>query len=259
MGVVDLTPDASSDGGRGPAAGPAVGHGRALVGAGADYVAVAGADTRPGAARDDEAETARVVPVVGELTAAGVAVVVDTSRARVAEAAVRAGAVLVHDVSGGRADPAMVGVVAAAGVPWVLGPGRVHRRGTDAAADAGDTVRAVRDALLARVDAALAAGVAQEQLVLDPGVGCTERPRHDLALLAHLDELVAVGFPLLVGVPGPFSPGAVRGPRPAEERGPDPLAGTVLAAQAGAWGVRVHDVGASADAVRLLTALGQAR
>jgi dihydropteroate synthase len=263
MGVLNVTPDSFSDGGRWLATGSAVAHGRALAAAGADYVDVGGESTRPGAERVDEAaEIGRVVPVVGALAAAGIAVSVDTTRARVAEAAIGAGAVLVNDVSGGRADPRMAGVVAAAGVPWVLMHWRGHSRDMYAAADYRDVVREVRDELLSRVDAALAAGVGEEQLVLDPGLGFAKRPPHDLALLAHLDELVVMGFPLLVGASRKSFLGAVLSPggepRPAGERDAATLATTVLAAQAGAWGVRVHDAAASADAVRLLAAVQHA-
>jgi dihydropteroate synthase len=265
MGVLNVTPDSFSDGGQWLATDAAVAHGVALAAAGADYVDVGGESTRPGAQRVDAAEEVRrVLPVIGALTAAGIAVSVDTTRAQVAEAAIGAGAVLVNDVSGGLADPAMADVVAATGVGWVLMHWRGHSRAMYAAADYGDVVGEVTGALLARVEAAQAAGVARGQLVLDPGLGFAKHPPHDLALLAHLDELVALGLPLLVGASRKSFLGAVLAtgggpPRPAAERDAATLATTVLAAQAGAWGVRVHDAGASADAVRLLAAVRQAR
>ena len=264
MGVLNVTPDSFSDGGRWLATDAAIAHGAALAAAGADYVDVGGESTRPGAERVDVAEEVRrVLPVVSELTAAGIAVSVDTTRARVAEAAIGAGAVLVNDVSGGLADPAMADVVAATGVPWVLMHWRGPSRQMYAAAGYRDVVREVGEELLVRVEAALAAGVGEGQLVLDPGLGFAKHPPHDLALLAHLDQLVALGFPLLVGASRKSFLGAVlatagRGSRPAAERDPATVATTVLAAQAGAWGVRVHEAGASADAVRLLAAVRQA-
>jgi dihydropteroate synthase len=261
MGILNVTPDSFSDGGRWAATEAAVAHGSALATAGADYVDVGGESTRPGAERIDVAEELRrVLPVIGELASAGVAVSVDTTRAAVAEAAIGAGAVLVNDVSGGLVDPAMAEVVAATGVPWVLMHWRGPSRLMYAPADYHDVVREVRDELLARVDAALAAGVCEGQLVLDPGLGFAKRPPHDLALLASLDQLVALGFPLLVGASRKSFLGAVLadaggGPRPAPERDHATLATTVLAAQAGAWGVRVHDAGSSADAARLVAAV----
>ena len=146
-----------------------------------------------------EEECRGVLPVVAELPGPGCAVGIDTTRAAVAAAALAAGAVLVDDVSGGPADPAMASVVADSGVPWVL----VHRggvsRGRDTEAAHDDVVTRVRRELCERVDAALAAGVAAEQLVLDPGLGCAEQPERDLALLAGLDRIVELGFPVLVG------------------------------------------------------------
>jgi dihydropteroate synthase len=264
MGILNVTPDSFSDGGRWAGTEAAVAHGRTLAASGADYVDVGGESTRPGAQRvAAEEEIQRVLPVIGELAAAGVAVSVDTTRARVAEAAIGAGAVLVNDVSGGLVDAGMAEVVAATGVPWVLMHWRGPSRQMYAAADYRDVVREVRDELLARVDAALAAGVDEGQLVLDPGLGFAKHPQHDLALLAHLDDLVALGLPLLVGASRKSFLGAVLadaggGSRPAAQRDHATLATTVLAARAGAWGVRVHDAGASADAVRLVSAVRQA-
>ncbi|NEK59412.1 dihydropteroate synthase [Geodermatophilus sabuli] len=261
MGIVNVTPDSFSDGGRYAATGPAVAHGLALAAAGADYVDVGGESTRPGAGRvEADEELRRVVPVVTELVAAGVAVSIDTTRARVAEAAVAAGAVVVNDVSGGLADPAMARTVADAGVPWVLMHWRGHSRQMYAPAVYGDVVAEVGVELRARVDDALAAGVDPGRLVLDPGLGFAKLPEHDLALLAGLDDLVDLGFPLLVGASRKRFLGAVLAaadgePRPAEQRDAATLATSVLAARAGAWGVRVHDAAASADAVRVVAAV----
>ncbi|WP_239520287.1 dihydropteroate synthase [Blastococcus saxobsidens] len=261
VGILNVTPDSFSDGGLWSTTGVAVEHGLALAAAGADYVDVGGESTRPGAGRvDADEELRRVRPVVAELAAAGVAVSVDTMRARVAEAAVEAGAVLVNDVSGGLADPAMAEVVAATGVPWVLTHWRGPSRQMYAGAEYRDVVDQVREELLARVDVALAAGVDSQRLVLDPGLGFAKLPAHDLALLASLDRLTGLGFPLLVGASRKRFLGAVLadadgGPRPADRRDAATVATTVLAARAGAWGVRVHDAAASADAVRLLAAL----
>ena len=238
LGVLDVTSAACSDDDDWSATERAVARGMALAAAGADHVDVGSASCRPGADRVDEAEEVRrVVPVVGELAAAGVAVSVDTTRARVAAAAIDAGAVLVDDVSGGHADPTMADVVAATGVTWVLGHRRGPGRTVDAAASHRDVVREACGELRARVDAALAAGVGTGQLVL--GLD----PADDLTLLAHLEEFVARGLPVLVGA----SCGDAA-----------PLVTAVLAAQAGAWGVRVHDAAAAADAVRVVTAVRQA-
>jgi dihydropteroate synthase len=235
-----------------------------MVASGADYVDVGGESTRPGAGRVPVAEELqRVLPVVAELARCGVAVSVDTTRSEVAAAAVAAGARMVNDVSGGLADPAMGRVVADAGVPWVL----MHRRGTSRDMYAGarydEVVADVRRELCRRVDAALAAGVAAERIVVDPGLGFAKQPEHDLALLAGLGRITDLGFPVLVGASRKRFLGALLAtadgrPRPPDQRDDATLATSVLATHAGAWGVRVHDVAGSADAVRVVAAVAGA-
>ncbi|WP_233488981.1 dihydropteroate synthase [Blastococcus sp. TF02-09] len=261
MGVLNVTPDSFSDGGCFSDPATAIAHGLAMHAAGADYVDVGGESTRPGADRVDAGEEcSRVVPVIRELAAAGVRTSVDTTRAEVAEAALGAGAELVNDVSGGLADKNMADLVAEAGVPWVLMHWRGHSREMYAAAQYGDVVTEVCAELTARVEDVVAAGVAPEQLVLDPGLGFAKRAEHNWALLAGLDRLTALGLPVLVGASrktflGRLLAGPDEAPRPAEERDAATLATTVLAAQAGAWGVRVHDAAASVDALRTLDAV----
>ena len=264
MGVLNVTPDSFSDGGHHDTVEAAVAHGRHLALTGADYVDVGGESTRPGAHRvDPDEELRRVLPVVAELARLGVAVSIDTTRASVATAALVAGAVMVNDVSGGLADPAMARVVADAGVPWVL----MHRRGDSrdmyAEATYDDVAADVRRELCRRVDAALTAGVAAERIVVDPGLGFAKQPEHDLALLAGLDRITGLGFPVLVGASRKRFLGALLAapdgrPRPPDQRDRATLATSVLAARAGAWGVRVHDVAGSADAVRVVAAVSGA-
>lgn len=265
MGVLNVTPDSFSDGGCFSDPATAIAHGLAMHAAGADYVDVGGESTRPGADRVDTAEECgRVVPVIRELSAAGVRTSVDTTRAEVAEAALAAGAELVNDVSGGLADKNMADLVAEARVPWVLMHWRGHSREMYAAAQYGDVVTEVCAELTARVEDVVAAGVAPEQLVLDPGLGFAKRAEHNWALLAGLDRLTALGLPVLVGASrktflGRLLAGPDAAPRPADERDAATLATTVLAAEAGAWGVRVHDAAASVDALRTLEAVQAAR
>ncbi|HEV7869945.1 MAG TPA: dihydropteroate synthase [Modestobacter sp.] len=265
MGVLNVTPDSFSDGGCFADTASAVAHGLAMHAAGADYVDVGGESTRPGADRVDAGEECRrVVPVVAELVAAGVRVSVDTTRAEVAAAALTAGAELVNDVSGGLADAGMARLVADAGVPWVLMHWRGHSREMYAAARYGDVVTEVSAELTARVEDVVAAGVAPEQLVLDPGLGFAKRAEHNWALLAGLERLVALGLPVLVGASrktflGRLLADTEGATRPAEQRDAATLATTVLAAEAGAWGVRVHDAAASADAVRTVAAVRAVR
>jgi dihydropteroate synthase len=265
MGVLNVTPDSFSDGGCYADQAAAIAHGLEMAAAGADYVDVGGESTKPGADRVDASEECRrVLPVISELARAGVAVSVDTTRAEVAEVALAAGAVLVNDISGGLADAGMAKLVADAGVPWVLMHWRGHSRDMHAHAVYGDVVTEVCIELSARVDAALAAGVAADQIVLDPGIGFAKNGAHNWALLGSLDRVVALGLPVLVGASrkgflGRLLAAPDGSVRPVEGREAATLALTVLAADAGAWGVRVHDAAASADAVRTVAAVQAAR
>ena len=260
-----MTPDSFSDGGRWFDTTAAVKHGLELVAQGADLVDVGGESTRPGATRVDEAEELRrVIPVVRGLASEGVVVSVDTMRARVAEQSLTAGAALVNDVSGGLADPAMIPVVAATGAPFVVMHWRGFLEGGNVQGAYEDVVAEVVDELHARVEAVLAGGIAPDRIVVDPGLGFSKEAEHDLALLAHLDRLRALGHPLLVAASrkrflGRVLAGPQGAPPPARERDAATAAVSALAAQAGAWAVRVHEVHASADAVRVARAVAGAR
>ncbi|MEV0783527.1 dihydropteroate synthase [Streptomyces sp. NPDC050423] len=261
MGVVNVTPDSFSDGGRWFDTTVAVKHGLDLVGEGADLVDVGGESTRPGASRVDESEELRrVIPVVRGLVSEGVTVSVDTMRARVAEQAVDAGAVLVNDVSGGLADPDMVPVVAAAAVPFVVMHWRGFSENMNGRAVYGDVVAEVVEELRIRMDAVVTGGVAAERLVIDPGLGFAKDAGHDLSLIARLDALHALGRPLLVAASrkrflGHVLAGTGAAPPPARERDAATAAISALSARAGAWAVRVHEVRATADAVRVARAV----
>jgi dihydropteroate synthase len=216
-------------------------------------VDVGGESTRPGARRVDEAEELRrVVPVVRELAAAGVLVSVDTMRAAVAERAVAAGARLVNDVSGGLADEAMLPTVAALGVPYVAMHWRGHSADMQTRAEYDDVLAEVCDELSQRLDACAAAGVAE--VVVDPGIGFAKTAEHNWTLLQHVDRLQALG-PVLLGSSRKAFLGALLDGRPPQGRDAATTALTVVAAQAGCWGVRVHDVQGSADAVRVVERL----
>ncbi|KAB8196595.1 dihydropteroate synthase [Nonomuraea phyllanthi] len=260
MGVVNVTPDSFSDGGLWFDERAAIQHGLELVEEGADLVDVGGESTRPGAARVSlEEELARVVPVIRALHAEGVAVSVDTMRAEVAAAAVEAGARLVNDVSGGLADPEMPRVVAATGVSYVVMHWRGHSHDMDSRAVYADVVTEVREELAKRVDLVMAEGVAEEQIVLDPGLGFAKNAQHNWAVLAGIPQLAELGFPLLVGASRKRFLGRLLAdpdgtPRPFSGSDDATLAVTALAAHAGAWCVRVHHVRPNADAVRVAAA-----
>jgi dihydropteroate synthase len=265
MGVLNVTPDSFSDGGRYASLDDAVRHAVTMRADGADLVDVGGESTRPGADRvDASTESGRVLPVLRALAAAGVPTSIDTTRAEVAEAALVAGATVINDVSGGLADPRMASVVADAGVPWVLMHWRGHSMRMHELAQYRDVVAEVRDELRQRADAAVAAGVDATRIILDPGLGFAKRPEHNWRLSAHLDALVSLGYPVMVGASRKSYLGILLAdpsgtPRPVAEREAATVATSVLAVQAGAWGVRVHDVRATVDALRVLQATQESR
>jgi dihydropteroate synthase len=255
MGVVNVTPDSFSDGGRWLDAADAVTHGLALLGGGADILDVGGESTRPGADRIAAAEELRrVLPVLRGLVDAGAVVSIDTTRAEVAEQALGAGAQLVNDVSGGQADPDMLAVVAGAAVPYVCMHWRGHSADMDRLATYDDVVLDVRAELARAAERALAAGVAEDRLILDPGLGFAKTGEQNWCLLAHLEALHELGYPLLIGASrkrflGHALAEADGAPRPADERDDATAAVSALAAAAGVWAVRVHDAASSRDAV----------
>jgi dihydropteroate synthase len=264
IGVVNVTPDSFSDGGRHFDAASAIDHGLALAAAGADLVDVGGESTRPGAVRVDAAEEIRrVVPVVRELAAAGVLVSIDTMRRETAAAALDVGATMVNDVSGGSADADLPRLVAAAGVPYIVMHWRGHSAEMQQRADYSDVVSEVSRELAARLDAVTSAGVELDQIVLDPGIGFAKTAAHNWALLAHLERLAELGRPLLIGASRKSFLGALLAadgtPRGSDDRSDATVAVTALAAAAGAWGVRVHEVRGNADAVRVVAAVALAR
>ncbi|MEN3304127.1 MAG: dihydropteroate synthase [Micromonosporaceae bacterium] len=265
MGVLNVTPDSFSDGGRYAHLEAAVAHGVRMLREGAKLVDVGGESTRPGADRvDSDTEAARVLPVIRELASAGVPMSIDTTRASVAAAALDAGVQVVNDVSGGLADPTMAKVVAEHGCPWVLMHWRGHSRHMRELAAYQDVVTEVRAELAARADEAVAAGVAPDRLVVDPGIGFAKTAEHNWQLSARLDEIVSLGLPVLFGASRKSYLGTLLAdesgtPRPVAQREAATIATTVLAVAAGAWGVRVHDVRSTVDAIRVWEATCRAR
>ena len=261
MGVVNVTPDSFSDGGRWADAERAIAHGQRLLVEGADILDIGGESTRPGATRPlVEEELSRVVPVIKSLASDGAVVSVDTMRADVARQAVDAGAVIVNDVSGGLADPRMFEVVADAGATYVAMHWRAHsdRMQQHAVYDGPrGVVGAVRSELEERVTAMLAAGIDRSRILLDPGLGFAKTAAQNWELLVGLDDLAGMGFPLLVGASRKAFLGEVLADadgtrRAVNEREYAGTTLTVLLAEQGVWGLRVHDVRAHRDVLRVL-------
>ena len=267
MGIVNTTTDSFSDGGAYLDTQAALAHSERLLAAGADIIDVGGESTRPGATRVSAAEELqRVVPVIRELSRQGIATSVDTMRAQVAAAAVAAGAAMINDVSGGAADPQMRQVMAQTAVPVCLmhWETTVFGDAAGAAHSAAETrhhttvVADVRTRLEQLIDAAVTAGVREDNIIVDPGLGFAKTAEDNWALLAALPQLVAAGYPVLIGASRKRFLSALRAERGLESSptaaDPATAALSALVAHTGVWGVRVHDVAASRDAVEVAAA-----
>lgn len=258
MGIVNVTPDSFSDGGRYLDAEAAIAHGRALRAAGADLLDVGGESTRPGAERvDPDLERERVLPVVAALAADGASVSIDTMNASTAVAAVAAGARLVNDVSGGLADPEMLAAVAASGADIVLQHWRGPSGDMYARAEYDDLVAELVVELEDRVRAAARAGISPDRVILDPGIGFGKRGDQNWQALRGLEKIVAIGPRVLVGTSRKKFLGELLAADGADDEARRDLATavtSVLAARAGAWAVRVHDAAATRDALAVARA-----
>lgn len=262
MGVVNVTPDSFSDGGRWLEPEIAVAHGQHLVCQGADILDIGGESTRPGAQRVDVAEELRrVVPVVEALASQGFTVSVDTMRAEVAQKSLRAGAQIINDVSGGKADEAMARVIADAGCPYVIAHWRAPSAHMSAAAQYTDVVSQVRGELLDQVKVMQERGVSASKIIIDPNLGFSKNGSANWEIIAKLQAFTELGYPVLVGASRKRFLGELL-----EQYGAvaDPLsrdhmtaAISALVASMGAWGVRVHDVAPTVDAMRVVRAVAK--
>ena len=260
-GVLNVTPDSFSDGGLFDSVDRAIEQAGTMHAQGADVIDVGGESTRPGAQRiTPDEECARVLPVIRELSAAGMTVSIDTMRSQVAEAAVHAGASIVNDVSGGRADETMHGVVARLDVPYVIMHWRGHSDRMDELARYHDPVAQVREELQEQVGKAMDAGVDGSALILDPGIGFAKDAEHNWQVLRGLDRVSDLGFPLLVGPSRKRFLGALLADdagtmRETAGRDVATSAMSALLAERGVWGVRVHDVQGTVDAIKVSMAM----
>jgi dihydropteroate synthase len=256
MGILNVTPDSFSDGGRHGDSQDAIAAGLAMAADGADIIDVGGESTRPGAPSVPlDVEQDRVLPIISTLAAQGLCVSVDTRNASTMQAALSAGAKIVNDVSGLAHDPLSAGMVARRACPVVL----MHMRGTpetmNAQAVYQDVVAEVRAELSARIQAAIQAGIKPEQIVIDPGIGFAKRPRHSQAILRGLPGLIDLGYPVLVGLSRKSFIGAVTEEAEPGRRLPGSLAAGLFAVLRGASILRVHDVPETVQALRVWHAL----
>lgn len=256
-GVLNVTPDSFSDGGLHLSQEAAISHGLSLSAAGADVVDVGGESTRPGAERISvEEELGRVIPVVNALAAAGVRVSIDTMRAEVASAAIAAGASIVNDVSGGKADAAMHSTVAGLGVDYVLMHWRGHSDVMNSLANYEDVVSEVISEWIEQAKLALQAGISGNRIWFDPGLGFAKDSEHNWALLQALPQLVALGHPVLIGASRKRFLAEVSPAGGPELRDAATSATSYWSAMNGAAAVRVHDVAGSRAAVAVAERLG---
>ena len=244
MGILNVTPDSFADGGRHNDFEAAVNHGHEMLAEGVDIIDIGGESTKPGVERvSEEEELARVIPVIKELAKTGARISIDTMRASTAQAAIKAGAQIINDVSGGLADPEMLPTVAQLGVPYVAMHWRGHSKDMNSRAVYGDVVKDVISELQERIDAALNAGIRQENLMIDPGIGFAKDAHHNWEIIDSIDEFVALGYPVLVG----GSRKRFLGGDNPDEREAATIELTKRLSTSGIWGVRVHSVKAHKD------------
>ena len=244
MGILNVTPDSFADGGRHNDFEAAVNHGHQMLAEGVDIIDIGGESTKPGVERvSEEEELARVIPVIKELAKTGARISIDTMRASTAKAAIKAGAQIINDVSGGLADPEMLPTAAQLGVPYIAMHWRGHSKDMNSRAVYGDVVKDVISELLERIDAALNAGIRQENLMIDPGIGFAKEAHHNWEIIDSIDEFVALGYPVLVG----GSRKRFLGGDNPDEREAATIELTKRLSTSGIWGVRVHSVKAHKD------------
>jgi len=257
MGVLNVTPDSFSDGGRFNDPEVATNHALQMIKDGADIIDIGGESTRPGSERISvQAELDRVLPVISALADSGVAISIDTMRTEVAQAAVSAGACMVNDVSGGKSDPEMLGYVASLNLPYIL----MHWRGPsnimNTLTDYQDVVADVTNEISKQVNVAVAAGIARERIAIDPGIGFAKTVDQNWPILKHLDVLEELGLPILMGASRKKFLGELLAnggvPRNSDERESATTAISTLMAARGLWAVRVHDVKSSSDAIAVV-------
>ena len=244
MGILNVTPDSFADGGRHNHFEAAVHHGHEMLAEGVDIIDIGGESTKPGVERvSEEEELARVIPVIKELAKTGVRISIDTMRASTARAAISAGAQIINDVSGGLADPEMLPTAAQLGVPYIAMHWRGHSKDMNSRAVYGDVVKDVISELQERIDAALDAGIRQENLMIDPGIGFAKEAHHNWEIIDSIDEFVALSYPVLVG----GSRKRFLGGDNPDEREAATIELTKRLSTSGIWGVRVHSVKAHKD------------
>jgi dihydropteroate synthase len=259
MGILNVTPDSFADGGRHFTIEDALKRAEVMIAEGVDIIDVGGESTKPGADRvTEEEETSRVIPVITELAKKDVPLSIDTTRAAVAEKAIRAGATYVNDVSGGLADPAMYALIAKSPkVQYIIMHWRTHSKNMQELATYKDVVKEVKEELEERINSAIEAGVDPEQIIIDPGIGFSKLSEHNWELLRNIDRLALLGYPILIGASRKRFLGELTGATNPDDREAASIAITAMVAKQNVWGVRTHSVKPHRDAIATVAAFAR--
>jgi dihydropteroate synthase len=261
MGILNVTPDSFADGGRHFSINHALKRAQEMISEGVDVIDVGGESTKPGAERVTETqERERVIPIITELVKTETAISIDTTRATIAEEAIKLGVEYVNDVSGGLADPNMYGVIAKnPDIQYIIMHWRAHSKDMQQLAVYKDVVKEVKEELEERINSAIEAGVNPEQIIIDPGIGFSKLPEHNWELLRNIDRLALLGYPLLIGASRKRFLGELTGASNPDDREAASIAVTAMAAKAGVWGVRTHSVKPHRDAIATVNAFAKSR
>lgn len=261
MGILNVTPDSFADGGRHFSTSDALKRAHEMISEGVDVIDVGGESTKPGAERvTEEQERDRVIPVVTELVKTETPISIDTTRAAIAEEAIKLGVEYVNDVSGGLADPAMYGVIAKnPDVQYIIMHWRAHSKNMQELAVYKDVVKEVKEELEERINSAIEAGVNPEQIIIDPGIGFSKLPEHNWELLRNIDRLSLLGYPILIGASRKRFLGELTGASNPDEREAASIAVTAMVTKAGVWGVRTHSVKPHRDAIATVEAFAKSK
>ena len=261
MGILNVTPDSFADGGRHFSFDHALKRAQEMIAEGVDVIDVGGESTKPGAERVTETqERERVIPVITELVKTETAISIDTTRATIAEEAIKLGVEYVNDVSGGLADPDMYGVIAKnPDIQYIIMHWRGHSKDMQELAVYKDVVKEVKEELEERINSAIEAGVNPEQIIIDPGIGFSKLPEHNWELLRNIDRLALLGYPLLIGASRKRFLGELTGASNPDDREAASIAVTAMVAKAGVWGVRTHSVKPHRDAIATVNAFAKSK
>ena len=261
MGILNVTPDSFADGGRYSTTELALRRAEEMINEGVEIIDVGGESTKPGADRITQAEeVARVIPVIKELVKKDIPISIDTTRASVAEQAIKLGVSFVNDVSGGLADPDMYELIAKnPKVQYIIMHWRAHSKTMQEHATYKDVVKEVKEELEERIESAIAAGVHPEQIIVDPGLGFAKLPEHNWELLRNIDRIALLGYPILIGASRKRFLGELTGATNPDDREAASIAVTAMVAKQGVWGVRTHSVKPHRDAIATVSSFIKSR